>query len=58
MGSVFKKAVARPLPAGAEFITRQGVRLARWRDAEGMLRMAPTTIGRDGSERIREESKT
>jgi hypothetical protein len=58
MGSVFKKVVTRSLPACAEFITRQGVRLARWRDANGKLRTAPTTIGKDGSERIREESKT
>ncbi len=58
MGSVFKKAVTRPLPTGAEFITRQGVRLARWKDAKGKSRTAPVTIGRDGSERIREDSKT
>ncbi len=58
MGSVFKKAVTRPLPKGAEFITRQGVRLARWKDAKGKTRTAPVTTGRDGTERIREESKT
>ena len=58
MGSVFKKAVTRPLPPGAEFITRQGVRLARWRDAKGKLRTAPVTTGRDGTERLRDESKT
>jgi hypothetical protein len=32
MGNVFKKTVTRPLPPDAEIITRQGVRLARWRD--------------------------
>ena len=58
MGSVFKKAVTRPLPLGAEFITRQGVRLARWRDAHKKIRTAPVTTGRDGSERIRDESRT
>ncbi len=58
MGSVFKKAVTRPLPPGSEFIVRQGVRLARWRDAKGKLRTAPVTTGRDGTDRIREESKT
>jgi hypothetical protein len=36
MGSVFKKAVTRPIPPGAEFITRQGARLARWRDGKGV----------------------
>src|SRR4051812_33851567 len=58
MGSVFKKAVTRPLPPGAELIVRQGVRLARWRDGKGKLKTAPVTMGREGSERIREESKT
>ena len=58
MGSVFKKAVTRPLPPGAEFITRQGVRLARWRDAKGKIRTAPVTTGQDGTDRIRDESRT
>jgi hypothetical protein len=58
MGSVFKKAVTRPLPTGAEFIVRKGVRLARWRDAKGKLRTAPVTTGRDGTDRIRDESRT
>src|SRR5262245_43133464 len=58
MGSVFKKAVTRPIPPGAEFITRQGVRLARWRDGKGKVRTAPVTTGRDGTERIRDESGT
>lgn len=58
MGSVFKKAVTRALPKGAEFITRQGVRLAPWKDAKGKPRTAPVTTGKDGSERIRVESGT
>src|SRR5262245_60247566 len=58
MGSVFKKAVTRPVPSGAEFITRQGVRLARWRDGKGKVRTAPVTTGRDGAERLRDESGT
>jgi integrase len=58
MGSVFKKAVTRPLPPGSEFIVCQGVRLARWRNGKGKIRTAPVTTGRDGSERIREESST
>ena len=58
MGSVFKKTVTRPLPQGAEFIVRQGVRLARWRDGKGKIRTAPVTTGRDGTERIRDESST
>ena len=58
MGSVFKKTVTRPLPPGAEFITRQGVRLARWRDGKGKTRTAPVTTGKDGADRIRDESGT
>ena len=58
MGSVSKKAVTRPLPPNAEIIVRQGVRLARWRDAKGKVRTAPLTIGKDGTERIRDESAT
>ncbi len=56
MGSVFKKAVTRPLPPGAEIIERKGVRLARWRDGKGKAKTAPLTTGRDGDERIRDES--
>ena len=58
MGSVLKKAVTRPIPPGAEFIVCQGERLARWRDRKGKLHTAPMTTGRDGAERIREESST
>ena len=58
MGSVFKKTVTRPLPPDAEIITRQGVRFARWRDGKGKTRTAPVTTGKDGTERIRDESGT
>src|SRR5690349_1619942 len=58
MGSVFKKAVTRPLPPGAEIVVRKGVRLARWRDGKGRVKTAPVTTGREGAERIREESGT
>ena len=58
MGSLFKKTVTRPLPPGAEIITRQGLRLARWRDGKGKLRTAPVTTGKDEAERIRDESGT
>jgi integrase len=34
------------------------VRFARWRDGKGKVRTAPLTAGRDGSERIRDESRT
>jgi integrase len=58
IGSVFKKAVTRPILSGAEFIVRQGERLARWRDGKGKLHTSPVTTGRDGAELIREESST
>ena len=49
MGNVFKKTVTRPLPPNAEIITRQGVRLARRRDAKGKLKTSPVTTGKDGT---------
>jgi len=58
MGSLFKKTVTRPLPPGAEIITRQGERLARWRDGKGKMRTAPVTTGQNGADRIRDESGT
>ena len=58
MGNVFKKTVTRPLPSDAEIITRQGARLARWRDSKGKMKTSPVTTGKDGAERIRDESGT
>jgi hypothetical protein len=58
MGSVFKKTVTRPLPPEAEIIERKGVWLACWRDGKGKKKTAPVTTGKDGSERIRDESAT
>jgi integrase len=58
MGNVFKKTVTRPLPSDAEIIVRQGVRLARWRDGKGKTKTSPVTTGKDGAERIRDESGT
>jgi hypothetical protein len=43
MGNVFKKTVTRPLPTDAELVTRQGVRLARWRDGKGKMKTSPVT---------------
>jgi hypothetical protein len=58
MGSVFKKIVTRPISPEAEIITRRGERLARWRDGKGKTRTARLTTGKDGAERIRDESAT
>src|SRR5262249_170648 len=35
MGSVFKKTYTKPVPPGADVITRQGRRFARWKDRKG-----------------------
>jgi integrase len=56
MGTVFKKTFTKPLPAGAETITRKGERLARWKDRRGKTRKAPVTVGKDGTARIILES--
>jgi integrase len=57
MGSVFRQKITRPLPAGAEVVTRNGERVARWR-VRGKLRTAPLTTGEDGSDRILTEART
>ncbi len=57
MGTVFKKTTTRPIPNGAEIVTKKGERLARWR-VRGKLRTAPVIRGEDGSERIANESTT
>jgi integrase len=56
VGTVFKKTVTKPLPAGAEIITHKGERFARWRDRRGKTRKAQLTVGKDGSDRIVIES--
>lgn len=58
MGTVFKKTVSRPLPKGAELFTKQGQQFARWKPSKGRARTAKVTTGKDGSTRIREETRT
>lgn len=45
MGIVFKPFVTRPLPDGAEVVTRAGKPVAVWTDASGKRRQAPATAG-------------
>jgi integrase len=52
MGTVFKKTVTKPLPAGAEIITRKGEPFARWKDANGRSQTLPLTTGNNGQDRI------
>ena len=58
MGSVYKKTVTRPLPAGAELFNKAGEQFARWKPAKGRTRIAKVTTGADGSLRIRTEAAT
>jgi integrase len=55
MGSVYRKAVTKSLPADAEIIIRKGEKLARWRDGKGKTRTATLT---DAGDWIRIESST
>lgn len=52
MGTVFKKTFTKPMPANAETFVKKGKRFARWKDAKGKSRTAPTTTGNAGTERI------
>jgi len=53
MGSVFKPFATRPLPEGAELVTRGGKILATWTDASGKRRQAPATAGDPPRIRVR-----
>ena len=57
MGYIFRQQVTRPVPAGAEVITRSGVRQARWR-VRGKLRTADVRPNAAGADRIVSESRT
>ena len=57
MGNVFKQMTTRPVPSGAEIITRKGERVARWKDRKGKTRTATMTTGNDGADRIITESR-
>jgi len=56
MGTVFRKRVTKPLPAGAEIVTRKTrqrtERHARWKNAKGKSCSAPVQPGNDGTDRI------
>jgi integrase len=54
MGSVFKKTYTKPLPEGAEIVTRSGAAMARWKD-KGKTRTAPLTADK---KRIRVAAST
>ena len=56
MANLFRQSITRPLPAGAEIITKNGKRLARWA-VRGKMRTAEVT-GEGDAMRIRTESAT
>ena len=58
MGSIYRKTVTRPLPNGAELITKAGEQFARWKPKTGRARTAKVVTGSDGLLRIRTEAVT
>jgi integrase len=58
MGSVFKPFVTRPMPEGAEVVTKAGKAVAVWIDAGGKRRQAPITGERAKRPGIRERAAT
>ncbi len=55
MGTIYRKTVTRPLPAGAKIITRQGKRLAQWTSRNGKTKTAELN---ESGDRIRCETGT
>jgi integrase len=53
MGTVFKPTVTRPLPDGAQVVTRAGKPVAVWADGSGKKRQAPVTAGNPPRIRVR-----
>lgn len=58
MGSVFKKTVTKPLPTGAEIVTKKKGQCAQWTGRHGKTYVAPIITGRNGKTRIRVEART
>jgi hypothetical protein len=52
MASVFRQTYKRPVPPGADIITRKGERLARWKDRRGRTQTAP--LSEDGRQVVLE----
>jgi integrase len=52
MASVFKPTYKRPVPDGADLVTRKGQRFARWKDKKGRTKSAP--LSEDGKDIVLE----
>ncbi len=50
MGSVFRKKVSRPIPKDAQFVERNGKRVARWKGRNGRSKTAPIILSKSGKE--------
>jgi len=56
MSTVYRKAYTMPVPAGAQIVERDGVRVARWRLRNGKIRSAEVVDHRNGDIRVRGRS--
>lgn len=56
MARVFKKRTNRPIPKGAEIVTRSGERFARWTNPKGKRIESPIVVNGRGEDRIVVES--
>jgi hypothetical protein len=52
MASIFKRSYKRPIPPGAEIVTRRGDKYARWKDRRGRTKSAP--LAEDGRQIVLE----
>lgn len=52
MASIFRRTYKRPIPDGAEILTRKGQRIARWKDKRGRTKSAP--LAEDGKQIVLE----
>jgi hypothetical protein len=52
MASIYRRTYKRPIPDGAEIVTRKGKRLARWKDKHGHTKSAP--LAEDGRQIVLE----
>ena len=58
MGHVKRKTFTRPLPVGAEIVSKKGAEHAEWLNRNGKKQSAPVTAGRNGTPRVRVETRT
>jgi hypothetical protein len=54
MASIYRPTYKRPIPTGAEVVTRKGKRFAKWKDKRGRTQTAP--LSKDGRQIVLERS--